>query len=302
MATLHRSNQIAFVDNRWRGLLALCMAVVLAAFARGNDAGHLNPDSPEQPQADHTPLGQVDHLRMFPKLTDLPPRLQEEFRRRASDFIRVGDVIWSIEVQNRYERLKQNNRPDWELEPFEKSKVPNYYDFVAERSCRTLGEVVGLTPGLVWITGRITQVVDDGVLFAWGNRSGFLVVNPRGLADDDYFSMIAREVGTYSYITVMGARRTVPQYLPADDAVQPVTPEELYEYFLRHRVRGFPLLMPRKIIDEPAKKIVSSYRSGGLIRKKVIGHTEAVYHYEWINRPLVVDLPRVEPPLVSESK
>lgn len=181
---------------------------------------------PEQPQANHTHLGQADRLRVIPPLTDLPTGLQKEFRRRAADFIRVGDIIWSIEVQHRYERIKQSNRPEWELEPFEKSKVPNYYDFVAERSCQTLGEVVGLTPGLVWITGRITQVVDGGFLFAWGDRSGFLAVNPRGLADDDHFSMIVREAGTYSYITVMGARRTVPSYLPADDAVQPVTPEE----------------------------------------------------------------------------
>lgn len=221
---------------------------------------------------------QEDKLQPVP-FEELPPATQKLFNDRAGDFVWIDKTLWSIEVKRRFEEIRSKFTSPQTLAPYEHGAAPLYYDMVDKRRSLDEDGAIRQTPGLTVIRGRLDKEIAQGLLVrlpdargAVGSQSQSVLIV--GLKREDVNPQAVRAVvrrdGMFEY--KVGSRAVVfPKYDYQAEWVRKAEPAEVYEYFVRHGMDGFPFLTPRATV--------------------MLSDGDATSKFEWDNKPLRVQLP-----------
>ncbi len=212
-------------------------------------------------------------------LEELPAATQKLFVERAGDFVWIDKTLWSIEVKNRFESIRSKFTSPDTLAPYEHGAAPHYYDMVDKRRSLDEDGAVRQTPGLSVLRGRLDRELPEGLLVrlpdargTTGSQSQTVLI--AGLTREDVNPQSVRAVvrrdGMYQY-KVGNKVTTLPKYQYSEQWVRPASPAEVYEYFVRHGIEGFPFLTPRETV--------------------MLSDGRATSKFEWDNKPVRVQLP-----------
>lgn len=225
-----------------------------------------------------------------PAFGETTRRIQNLFNHEAKNWIQVGETLWSVQVIRDRKLQRDYVEPCYNLgdapivyNPVDDRRMPST-EAVSDAYLATLLD--GLNLG--WKACKVFQVTSDGVLVEMAGQQTMLLGNPAGYIDDKVYIFAWEKDSrrTYSYTTVLGAMRTVraykladiPQVILVESEVRSVTGENLYDYFVRHRLTHFPNWVPDRHIEEFGTRTTEG---GPMSGNRASSRTGAVYGYSW---------------------
>ncbi len=194
----------------------------------------------------------------------LPLGVQKLFEREASNYLRIGDEIWSIELWLRAQRFASASVD--KREPYQLKDAPLFYRPVEGKRARQLHETMAGRSDAHLLTGSVMAVGDDSILLTTSQGLVLIVRLPGDWTYQKGDTLIAPVVrdGDFQY-TANGKPAVGPRYTPAPKKrVRPVTPAELAQHFAVHRIDRFHRWQPRKVWDRQPKSKIVYNRSGGV--------------------------------------
>lgn len=297
------------MPSQSHSLLVICLSLIAVPSINAQ----MTPDESQQlldanrGDADSVNADDIDvpaKHRLATSYDELSTASQIRLKRYSQYCVRIGGDIWSNEVER--DRKRQTTRlrrvidddgyifayndgrtRSGFVDPYEVYGSPVYVcltdrrmflniESIQNQIKRTVLEKAGAidTPFIV------NQVLENGVRARWGDDEFYVEMETDGVVEDQKFESVIQDVGTYEYITVLGASRTVQKYrvisLEYDIAVTKISPSELFEYMVRQRMTSFPIYRPKvKIEKRPYTK------SGG-------GSVKGRYKWDWrlIEQPI----------------
>ncbi len=144
-----------------------------------------------------------------PQLSGQHPRTQRAFKKHAKNWVRIGEVLWSIEVKNFSKRKLKGSAKA--RAPYEADNAPFYYDPITGKAFKQ----APVAPKKTSRSRNTSPKIHGGFYVDPGRK-------PK-----------AKE-------TI--EKKAVPEGEPA---LQPATAQELFAYFLEHDLQSFPILRPK---------------------------------------------------------
>ncbi len=229
-----------------------------------------------------------DSVEGNPLLSSQTPRVQALYRKNAMNWIRMGHVLWSIEVKQQA-KIKAF-APAKKREPYEQDNAPYYYEPIRKVNAHSLAEIEEKTGKIIKLDQKtsIGKETDQGVQIKLSNRQTILLILDKSEALerlDGYAIAMGKRVPKNPKKTSSSQTIAVYQYYPQETVVQQVTAQELYAYFQHHQLTHFPILRPKKVWDQ--RKITQKiYVGSGSLKQPRIQTRPEKYHFKWVNYPL----------------
>jgi len=289
------------------GTKRTCPALALALLVGGAAYAQMSPDEAMRrlrraEQRDHTAQNNANDApnsavaapntaqRIIP-FDDLPGVTRRAFKREASNYLRVGDRIWSIQAWLRLERIPTASRA--RREPYLVKAAPLFYDPVSGRHVNNFSDIDPSIGDVSLVYGTVTNTNGE---VAWINTVHGLVyvMGLDAMPERDAAQrvlLIVKPAGK-AKLEHGDATRTAPAARVATDSpVSKVTPAALARYFQRHGIERFEQWRYRRVWDDKpqAKKVYqqASRTSGpgvamGAAEPREVITDPGQYHYEWI--------------------
>lgn len=256
--------------------------------------------------------------RLATTFAELNPATQSQLKEYAAHCMIINDNLWSSEtlsdrekqtiILNRrvnedlYRYVDEYTQRNGFVDPYETRDAPNYIRFrdghtSMNRSSAinwTRDELINAVPGVREMRGEVMQVLDDGLLVRTNETTWHVETNTVGIVEDDVVSGLFKHVGTYEYISVLGASMTIRGYEPfeLDVDLTPVdaTGEDVFDYLTTQGMDYLPIYRPRWEVDESPSFGWRADGVSGQSRSSSARNLESrgIYHWEWrrIEKPL----------------
>jgi hypothetical protein len=286
-------------------LLGLLLTSIACAQMSPEDAQRfLDEAKSEQGSVAATDTVEPTPRRLAQKFDELSVESKMRLKRFAQHSIRIGGDIWSNEAERDRERQTARLRRviDDDLytftyddgrtshgfvDPYEVYGAPVYLCLSDDRKLLNIESIQNAIrrqtlkqADAIFTPFIIDQVLDNGVRARWGHDEFFVEIDTGGLVEDQKLEAVMRDVGTFEYITVQGASRTIKKYrvidLKFDTKASPVTASELFEFMVKTNRNHLPIYRPQANIEKrPVTKA-----GGGQVRGR--------YSWDWrlIEQPI----------------
>lgn len=186
------------------------------------------------------------------------------------------------------------------VDPYSLAEAPNFvrlHDGVKAQDSDgarlyELAAAMAQQEGVTVRSGRVLQVLDDGLLIREASGAWFADTDPAGYVDGDSLVGAFVQDGTYAYIDVLGARRMIERYrrvaIDADTNPRPATPDEVFKVLAVQDDPVVTLYIPDMVVDQsPAYRTIYPHRSGATGSKREL-QDKGIYHWNWrtVDQPL----------------
>jgi len=257
----------------------------------------LNKAKSEQINTATDEIRELEPPRLARNYDELNTQSKERLKRFARHCIKTGGDIWSNEANRDRKRQTARLRRMIDAEaytfvyedgrtrsgfvdPYEVYGAPVYLCLSDERKKLNIESIQNeirrqtmKRANSISTPFIIDQVLDNGVRARWGDDDFFIEMNTDGLAEDQKLEAVMQNVGTFEYLTVLGAQRTIKKYriidLDFDTEVLPVKASELFDFMIQANLNSFPIYRPEARIEIRP----STDARGGLTRGR--------YSWEW---------------------
>ncbi len=243
-------------------------------------------------------------------INNLRPSDQSLIREFAGHCVIINRHLWSRETLSDRDRTLRKLTIKFDesaydfVDPYTLHNAPNYVRLsdgatAMDESAAIkveLSEEISAIPGAIVLVGTVQQVVHNGIIVdasGMGLNDVFVKSPPGTYAEDELMILIAKESGLFSYLTVLGASRTIRQYevvdIPADLSVKQASGEDIFAHLVENDLHQISIYRPTCKVDKSPSYETHKHSVGpGMSRTTKKLSQRGSYHWEWnkIDRPV----------------
>jgi hypothetical protein len=188
-----------------------------------------------------------------PKWSEQSKSVQRLFEQQAPNWVKIGDKLWCVEVMKEAQRRGKTSQGAAYLA----ENAPWFYEPISETKIRSTAELYKQLKldGMRLIRGGVTDSNNDGLLVyaVDENRKSFMAFIPYSgpkIKESTQVTMLLEPTGEEYFFKDKNLKTSGKKYQSFSevneiDKADPVSADQLFDYFALHGITTFPVWRPK---------------------------------------------------------